>query len=132
MTEKSIPASRIILGGFSQGGAMSLFSGLTYPTHRLAGVFGLSCYQLAPTRFDALRAEEKGDANRDVPVWMGHGDRDPTVKVEWGRLTAKGLKERGWNVTYREYPGLTHSASLEEIDELEKWVTARLADGAAR
>jgi len=108
---------------------MSLFSGLTFPGSRLAGVFGLSCYQLAPTRFDALRAEEQGDANRDVPVWMGHGDQDPTVKVEWGRETAEGLRKRGWDVTYREYKGLTHSASLEEIDELEEWVTARLAEG---
>lgn len=121
-----IPSSRIILGGFSQGGAMSLFTGLTQP-HRLAGVFGLSCYQLAPAAFDSLSAA--APQAKDTPVWMGHGDADPLVRVEWGRATAQGLRERGWDVKWTEYPGVQHSADPEELAQLERWVETRLAAG---
>lgn len=106
---------------------MSLFSGLTQPA-RLGGVFGLSCYQLAPALFDSLRKENPGSAG--VPVFMGHGDADPLVKVEWGRATAEGLRERGWKVDYNEYRGLQHSADPDEINALEKWVEARLKESA--
>lgn len=117
-----IPAQRIILGGFSQGGAMSLFSGLTF-TERLAGVFGLSCYQLMPGKFAELSKET---GNHKPPVFMGHGTADPTVKFEWGKMTAEGLKKAGFDVDWNEYPGLPHSADPREIDALEKWVIQKL------
>lgn len=122
--QDGIPARRIILGGFSQGGAVSLFSGLTF-TERLGGVFGLSCYQLLDSKFNILR-EETG--NNKPPVFMGHGQDDPLVRCDWGRQTAKGLRDRGFEVVFNEYPGLPHSAAPEEIDQLEAWVAARLAD----
>jgi len=119
-----IPARRIILGGFSQGGAMSLFSGLTFK-ERLAGVFGLSCYQLMPSKFEGLHKE----AGSHKPlVFMGHGTADPLVKVEWGRMTAEGLRKVGIDVNWNEYAGLPHSADPAEIDQLERWVEARLGE----
>lgn len=119
-----IPAKRIILGGFSQGGAVSLFSGLTF-TERLGGVFGLSCYQLLDSKFNSLRAET-GD--HKPPVFMGHGQADPLVRCDWGRETSERLKKNGFEVDWNEYPGLPHSAAPEEIDQLEAWVGKRLAD----
>lgn len=139
--EKGIPPRRVILGGFSQGGAMSLFAGLTYPqSRRLGGVFGLSCYQLCEGKFDALRAEDAAlakqaeaassadDKDRLPPVFMGHGQEDPLVKLEWGQQTAEGLRKKGFNVEWQEYPHLAHSAAPEEIDELEAWVSKRLEE----
>ncbi|KAB8337124.1 hypothetical protein FH972_021428 [Carpinus fangiana] len=125
---KGIPARRVILGGFSQGGAMSVFAGLTYPgPGRLGGVFGLSCYQLLEGKFDALRKEAAdAGAGEAPPVFMGHGQEDPLVRLEWGQATAEGLKKKGIEVDWHEYPRLPHSAAPEEIDDLEKWVTKRL------
>ena len=84
-----IPSSRIVLGGFSQGGALSLFIGATIP-HKLAGVFGLSSYLLMGNKIKELAEEAKG-INRDTPFFMGHGDADPLVKYEWGVKTAEVL-----------------------------------------
>ena len=124
-----IPPSRIILGGFSQGGAVSLFSGPTF-RERLAGVFGLSSYQLVPEKFDTLMAETgtEGKIRQKPPIFMGHGEADPLVKFEWGKKTAEGLKERGFDVEFHSYPGLPHSADPKEIDALEEWVTKRLEE----
>jgi len=119
-----IPSQRIILGGFSQGGAMSIFAGLTFK-ERLAGVFGLSCYQLMDKKFDSIH-EESG--SQKPPVFMGHGKQDPVVKFDWGQMTAEGLKRRGFKVDWHTYNGVPHSVAPEEIDELERWVTARLKE----
>ncbi|KAL9596103.1 MAG: hypothetical protein Q9179_004734 [Wetmoreana sp. 5 TL-2023] len=63
---------------------------------------------------------------------MGHGDADPLVKVEWGRETAKELRELGWgSVDFREYKGLVHSADPKEMDDLEEWLGGRLPPGQA-
>lgn len=57
---------------------------------------------------------------------MGHGDADPLVKLEWGQETAKVLRELGWNVDFRTYKGLVHSADPKEMDDLEEWLDRRL------
>jgi predicted esterase len=85
-----IPSSRIVLGGFSQGGALSLFTGVTTP-HKLAGVFGLSSYLLMGDKIKELAAEAKG-INKETPIFMGHGDADALVKYEWGMKTAEFLR----------------------------------------
>ena len=121
-----IPSNRIVLGGFSQGGAMAIFSGPTF-RERLAGVFGLSCYQLLPAKFDTLVAETgtEGTIRSKPPMFMGHGEADPLVKVEWGKQTADGLKAKDFDVEWHTYPGLPHSADPAEIDALESWIGKR-------
>lgn len=118
-----IPANRIILGGFSQGGAMSLLSGTTYP-HKLAGIFGLSAYLLMQKRFQELIPAE--NPNKETPIFMGHGDADGVVKYEWGIMTAEKLRDWGWNVDFKTYGGMPHSACPEEIDDLEKYFNSRI------
>lgn len=124
-----IPSNRIILGGFSQGGAMSIFAGPTF-RERLAGVFGLSCYMLMPDKFQTLVAETGTEAKikSKPPIFMGHGEADPLVKFEWGKQTADGLKDNGFDVEWHQYPGLEHGAHPSEIDALESWVEKRLGE----
>lgn len=98
-----IPSERIILGGFSQGGAMSIFTGITTP-HKLAGVFGLSCYLVLGHKI-ADFVKEADQANKDTPFFMGHGTIDPVVRYEWGQQTAEVLtKQLGHKVDFQSYP----------------------------
>ncbi|EXJ80218.1 hypothetical protein A1O1_08360 [Capronia coronata CBS 617.96] len=116
-----IPSDRIVLGGFSQGGAMSIFTGATTP-HKLAGVFGLSCYLLLGDKIKDYAKEANG-ANKDTPFFMGHGDADQVVSYKWGVQTAEFLKnELGHKVEFKTYKGLPHSADMQEIDDLEVFI----------
>jgi hypothetical protein len=90
--DKGIKASRIILGGFSQGGAMSVFTGLTSP-EKLGGVFGLSCYLLLSDRIKNYLPEEW--ANNKTPFFLGHGLDDDIVPFQFGKKSADVLKEIG-------------------------------------
>ncbi|KAI4839198.1 Phospholipase/carboxylesterase [Aureobasidium sp. EXF-8845] len=123
--EKGIPSERIVLGGFSQGGAMSLMSGVTAPT-RLGGIFGLSCYLLLRGKLRDMVPSES--PNKQTPIFMGHGDADPVVRYEWGQGTAKVLQEWGWNVDFKTYKGLPHSAAPQEINDLERYIKERIPD----
>lgn len=124
--ESGIPADRIVLGGFSQGGAMALFSALTYPK-KLAGVFGLSCYLLLPQEFAKL-TQEVGDANKDTKVFMAHGDADMIVQYKFGQMSAEGLRDLGYEVEFKTYPGMPHSADEEEIAEVAKYLDSVIPD----
>jgi len=115
-----IPSNRIVLGGFSQGGAMSLYAGLTFP-QKLGGIFGLSSYMLLQGKLKEKIAES-GGANDGTKVFMGHGDADQVVRYEWGKATAEKLKEWGHDVEFNTYEGLPHSALPEEIDDLEAYI----------
>jgi predicted esterase len=97
-----IPSNRVILGGFSQGGAMSIFTGVTTP-HKLAGVFGLSCYLVMGNKVKELAKDAK-EVNKDTPWFIGHGDADEVVKYEWGQKTAEFLrKEFQFKVDFKTY-----------------------------
>lgn len=96
-----IPPERIVLGGFSQGGAMSLLAGLTC-TSKLGGIVGLSSWLLLSKTFADL--VKPTDANRQTPVMMFHGDADPIVPFQRGKLSADLLKELGYDVTFKTYP----------------------------
>ena len=86
------PSERIVLGGFSQGGAMSLMAGITAPT-KLGGIFGLSCYLLLQGKVrDLVPADSP---NQKTPIFMGHGDADMVVRYPWGQATAEKLQEWG-------------------------------------
>ncbi|KAK3654702.1 hypothetical protein LTR56_003975 [Elasticomyces elasticus] len=118
-----IPTERIVLGGFSQGGAMSLMAGITNPT-KLGGIFGLSCYLLLKDKVQSMVPSDS--PNKATPIFMGHGDADQVVRYAWGKMTADTLKGWGWNVDFKTYRGLPHSAAPEEIDDLEKYLNQRI------
>jgi predicted esterase len=104
--EKGIPANRIVLGGFSQGGAMSLLSGVTAP-QKLGGIFGLSCYLLLQKKLQELVPAD--NPNKETPIFMGHGDIDPVVAYKFGLATAEALKKGGWNVDFQTYKYGNHA-----------------------
>jgi predicted esterase len=99
--QNGIPADRILLGGFSQGGALAIHAGLT-SSHKLSGIFGLSAYLLLRDKMKEL-VDESGDANKTTKIFMGHGDADPVVQYKHGKMTADQLKEWGYDVTFNTY-----------------------------
>ncbi|PQE32915.1 Acyl- thioesterase 1 protein [Rutstroemia sp. NJR-2017a WRK4] len=122
--DSRIDSKRIVIGGFSQGGAMSIFSGITSPSP-LGGIFGMSCYLLLHNKLKEFLGES-GGFNKQTKIWMGHGDADPLVRPEWGRKTAEVLREEGFDVELKMYPGLEHSADVLEIEDLEQYLNARI------
>ena len=112
-----------IAGGFSQGGAIAIFTGITCH-EKLAGIFGLSSYLLLHNKIRDYVTSES--SNKDTPIFMGHGDVDPMVKYAWGVETKTKLTEMGWAVDFNTYKGLAHSADPKEIDDLETYLCKRL------
>jgi predicted esterase len=96
---KGIPANRVVIGGFSQGGAMSLISGITYK-NQLGGIFGLSCYLLLQKTLKDLPSDSP---NKKTPIFMGHGDADPVVAYKYGEMSAAALTDNGYKVDFRTY-----------------------------
>lgn len=125
--KKNIKASRIILGGFSQGGAISLFTGVTNK-ERLGGVFGMSSYLPLSDRIKNYMPEEW--VNKKTPFFLAHGLEDNVVPFAFGKVSAAKLKEFGLeNVSFNQYENLGHSATPEEVDDLENFIEKALAAG---
>src|SRR5262249_40069237 len=110
--QRGIPTSRIVLGGFSQGGAISLFTGPRYP-EKLAGIIALSCYML----LEDLLPAERNRANYTTPVFMGHGTQDPMVDIRMGSQARQLLEAGGHPVEWHAYP-MPHSVCPQEIDDI--------------
>jgi phospholipase/carboxylesterase len=121
--ERGVPTSSIVLAGFSQGGAMSIFTG-TRLTEKLAGIMALSCYMLMASSFDAERSE----ANQGTPIFMAHGTQDPVVPVQLGDETRRKLEAAGYAVEWRTYP-MPHSVSPDEIQRIAAWLRETLPAG---
>jgi predicted esterase len=115
-----IPAERIVLGGFSQGGAMSLLTGLTSNV-KLGGIVGLSSWLPLDHKLPDYLKEY--DLNRETPILMCHGDSDPVVPTAFGKSSSEALKEQGFKVTFTVYPGMAHSACVEELDEVQDFLS---------
>jgi phospholipase/carboxylesterase len=113
---RGIADERIVLGGFSQGGAIALYTGLRH-RRRLAAIAALSTYLIEP---DALLAQAAA-ANREVPIFMAHGTSDPVVRYAWGESSRRTLEQGGWNVEWHSY-AMPHSAVVEEIVALGAFV----------
>ncbi|XP_049807712.1 acyl-protein thioesterase 1 isoform X1 [Schistocerca nitens] len=111
-----IPSNRIVLGGFSQGGALALYSALKFPKP-LAGVIALSCWLPLHKQFPAAAV-----ANKDIPYIQCHGDCDPIVPYKWGQMTASLLKQFLRQIEFKTYRGMMHSSSDEEILDLKAFL----------
>jgi phospholipase/carboxylesterase len=113
---RGIAAEHIVLAGFSQGGAMALFAGTRYP-ERLAGIIGLSCYQLLAGRF----AAERSPANQATPIFLAHGTQDPVVAPVLGEATCRQLEATGYAVEWHAY-SMPHSVCPEEVADIAAWL----------
>lgn len=117
--DAGIDSRRIVLAGFSQGGAVVLEAGLSCP-HPLAGLLSLSSY--FPTA-DSVRIN---DANRHLPIRVCHGTADPVVNEMLGKKSVSVLQAFGYQPQYSSYP-MQHSVCLEEIRDISAWLQAVLA-----
>jgi phospholipase/carboxylesterase len=115
-TERGIAANRIVLGGFSQGGAVSLFTAPRLPM-RLAGVLALSCY--LPLSGRLLR--ERQPANAATPIFMAHGQSDPMLPLSLGGSSRDFLREAGYTVEWHEYP-MAHSVCAAEVADIRAFL----------
>ncbi|MGB0134043.1 alpha/beta hydrolase [Dokdonella sp.] len=118
--ERGIPASNIILAGFSQGAAMSISAGLRH-AGRLAGIIALSGYLPLERQLEA----ERSSANADVPIFMGHGSLDPVVPQTLGMLSRDFLRSHGYTVDWHSY-AMAHQVCIEEIADLRGWIGERV------
>ncbi|MGH8501253.1 MAG: alpha/beta hydrolase [Gammaproteobacteria bacterium] len=123
--ERGIAASRIVLAGFSQGGAMALHVGLRHP-EPLAGIMGLSAY--LPLR--AQLGRERNPANGDTPIFLAHGTQDPVLDVAFGTSCRDLLRNLGYTLEWHEYP-MAHAVCPQEIEDIRRWLIGRLSDGRA-
>ena len=121
--ERGIPDDRIVLAGFSQGGALALYTGLRRE-RPLAGLMGLSTYLL----FSGELENARSPASTSVPVFAGHGVYDPVVPFAAGQYLAATLRDQGYTVEWHEYP-MPHAVCPEEVDDVGTWLAARFAGG---
>ena len=119
--ERGIPASKIVLAGFSQGCAMTLMTGLRHP-EPLAGLAGLSGY----LPLAATTAQERSAASRQVPIFLAHGRSDPMIALARATASRDTLLALGHSVEWHEYP-MPHSVCAEEVADLNRWLLKVLA-----
>jgi phospholipase/carboxylesterase len=114
--ERGIPSERIVLAGFSQGGALALVTGTRYP-HKLAGMMGLSCYMLLAQSFAAERAPD----NQATPIFLAHGLQDPVVAPLLGEQARATLEAAGYPVEWHTY-SMPHSLCPQEVSDIAAWL----------
>ncbi|HSH98330.1 MAG: alpha/beta hydrolase [Methylophilaceae bacterium] len=118
---QGIPAKRIVLAGFSQGGAIALHTALRYP-QRLAGVLALSTYLPLKTMLLADRQA----ANLDLPIFMAHGEFDSVITLATSQASKAVLTSVGYVIDWHEY-AMAHSVCVEEIDDIRDFLNRILA-----
>jgi len=118
---KGISASRIVLAGFSQGGVLSLYTGLRLQ-HKIAGVVALSCYLAT----NDLPYEGAQKANKATPVFCSHGQNDNVVPFAAGKDANERLSAANFKVTWSTYP-MEHSVCEPQLKKLGQWITKVLA-----
>ena len=116
-----IDPSRIMLGGFSQGGALSLYIGLS-GKYKLAGVMALSCWLPLHKSFPGAL----NTSNAEVPILQAHGDCDPVVPYRWGQLTSTTIKNFVKSHEFKTYKGLGHSSGAAELQDIAQFLQERL------
>jgi phospholipase/carboxylesterase len=119
--ERGTPASRIVLAGFSQGGAMALQTGLCH-AERLAGVMALSSYAPIP----GTLAQDAHSSNKDVPIFMAHGVADQVIPLAAATASRELLRSLGYELEWHDYT-MAHSVCMEEIDHIGAWLRKVLA-----
>jgi phospholipase/carboxylesterase len=114
--DRGIAAERIVIAGFSQGGAIALHSALRYPK-KLGGVLALSTY--LPVK--AKLAAEANAANKDVPIFMAHGVFDDVITLAMCKISLQTLQNNHYTVSWYEY-NMAHSVCLEEISDIHDFL----------
>jgi phospholipase/carboxylesterase len=122
--KRGTKAERLVLAGFSQGGAIALHTGLRHP-ERIAGIMALSTYVPVAEKLSA----EASAANRHVPIFMAHGTHDPVIPLARAEQSRGLLESLGYPVEWHEY-GMPHSVCPEELADIGTWLGKVLGPGA--
>ncbi len=109
---RGVDAGRIVLAGFSQGGAIALQAGLRHE-ERLGGIVALSAYLPLEDSLD----REASEANKATPIFMAHGTQDPVIPIQLAERSREALRMRGYAVEWHTYP-MPHSVSADEVQDL--------------
>jgi len=113
--ERDIEPDKIVIAGFSQGGAVAIHTALQ-TKNNIAGLMALSTYMALPE--DA----ENAVVRKDLPIFMAHGSFDPVLQIDWGRSSAGKLSENGFRVDWHEYP-MEHAVCQQEIADISDWLS---------
>lgn len=116
-----IDAEKIVLAGFSQGGVLSLFTGLRFEK-KLAGIMALSCYLPSPDKLP----ESVSQANQSTPILQHHGEQDDVVPCFAGKMAHDTLANAGYKTTWKTFL-MPHSVLPEQLIEIGNWIAKRLS-----
>ncbi|CAM4447151.1 dienelactone hydrolase family protein [Shewanella livingstonensis] len=111
-----IPANKIVLAGFSQGGVMSLFTGLRFE-QQLAGIMALSCYLPGGDKLP----EQLAEANRTTPILQNHGEQDDVVPMFAGKMANDALIAQNYQSIWKTYP-MAHSVLPNQLVDIGQWL----------
>jgi phospholipase/carboxylesterase len=117
---RDIPYEKIVLAGFSQGGAIALHTALRYP-QRLAGLMALSTYLPLQDSFDSEVAANTAAQPRTLPIFMAHGSIDPMLPMALGQHSHRLLEAAGYQVEWHDYP-MAHAVCADEIAAIRNWL----------
>ncbi len=118
---RGITSAQVVLAGFSQGGAVSLYTGTRSP-QPLAGLLGLSTYLPLPE----LLGSEKSDVSLQTPIMLMHGTEDTVVPVEFSRMTYRPLYALGYQVEWKEY-NMPHTVCAQQLQDIGAWLNSLFA-----
>lgn len=119
--DAGIPATRIVLAGFSQGGAMALFCGLRFP-HRLAGILGLSTFLPLQEQLQ----HEYHAAQSNTPILMMHGETDPLIPIHFAQSCYHTMRAVHTPIEWKTYP-MSHEICMPQLQQIKDWLTTTLA-----
>lgn len=117
--QRGIASERIIIAGFSQGGAVAYEAAISHP-EKLAGLLALSTY------FATAKSCARSEANQDLPIAIYHGIKDPIVPAILSERALHSLRGWGYTIDYKTYP-IEHNVSEEEIEDISNWFNERLS-----
>ncbi len=112
--ERGISAEKIVIAGFSMGGAIAINTAL-HTNEKLAGLMALSTYLPLLSEIDG------SGGSRDLPVFMAHGSFDPMLPMQWGQMSAERMTDAGFTIEWHDYP-MAHAVCPEEIRDIREWL----------
>lgn len=118
--QRGIAPERVVLAGFSQGGAIALIAGLQY-SKKLAGIMGLSTYLPLASDFQNERNIENHMVNQSTSIFMAHGNSDPVVPFSYGKDSYEALLQMGYLASWNQYP-MQHAVCADEIQDIRQWL----------
>ena len=117
---RGIPYDKIVVAGFSQGGAIASHCALCYP-EKLAGLMALSTYLPLRTSIQQHLGDSRSGQSRDLRIFMAHGTHDPVLPMHLGQDSREALENLGYKVEWHEYP-MQHAVCAEEINDISHWL----------